>query len=63
MYIIISKNKFSNEVSVTKERIFTIKSVYKNIPNQQFYTTIVINSITMRYTKDGIVWNDIDNEV
>ena len=63
MYIIISKNKFSNEVSVTKEHYFTIKSVYKNIPNQQFYTTIVIDSITMRYTIDGMVWNDIDYEV
>lgn len=63
MYIIISKHKFSNAIDVTKEHYFTIKTVYKNIPNQQFYTTIIVNTDSMKYTTNGMNWKDIENEI
>jgi len=63
MYIIISKHKFSNEIDVTKDKVFTIKSVYKNIPDQQFYNTIIVNTDSMKYTTNGMNWKDIENEI
>ena len=63
MYIIISKHKFSDRVDITKKNTLTIKDIYKDIPNQLYYNTIVINTEKMEYTTNGINWKYIENEI